>query len=156
MCCDYVKLLIIHTTSDNFGSEPWLIELGDYVHILTNVPLITHDGTSHAFRRRFPDEMNVRFGNRFGTIRILDNCVIGYGTIILPGVTIGPNSIVGAGSMVSRDVPPDAVAAGNPAHVLCSIEEHIAKYRTNMLPLKSKDRAALRRELTTMLWGEER
>jgi len=47
------------------------------------------------FRSRFPD-MNAAFGNPVGTVRILDNCVIGYGTIILPGVTIGPNSIVGA------------------------------------------------------------
>lgn len=146
---------VILTGIHNFASEPWLIELGDRVQLLGAVTLLTHDGTSRVFRSRFP-EMNVAFGNRFGTIRILDNCVIGYGTIILPGVTIGPNSIVGAGSVVTKDVPPDVVAAGNPARILCTLEEHIARYRARMLPLTAQDRVALRRELTTMLWGEER
>jgi acetyltransferase-like isoleucine patch superfamily enzyme len=100
--------------------------------------------------------MSDAFGNRFGTIRIMDNCVIGYGAIILPGVTIGPNSIVGAGSVVTKDIPPEVVAAGNPAHVLCSLDEYIAAYRAKMLPVTAQDRVALRRELTAMLWGEER
>jgi acetyltransferase-like isoleucine patch superfamily enzyme len=146
---------VILTRVGNFGSEPWLIELGDHVQLFNAVTLITHDGTSRAFRSRFP-EMNAAFGNRFGTIRILDNCTIGYGAIILPGVTIGPNSIVGAGSVVTKDVPPDVVAAGNPARRLRSLEEHIARYRAHMLPLTAQDRVTLRRELTTMLWGEER
>ena len=145
----------ILTGISNFSSEPWLIELGDHVTLSVAVTLITHDASSRVFRRRFP-KMNAAFGNRFGTIRILDNCVIGYGAIILPGVTIGPNSIVGAGSVVTKDIPPDVVAAGNPAHRLCSLEEYIAGYQAKMLPLTAQDRIALRRELTTMLWGEER
>lgn len=146
---------VILTGINNFGSEPWLIELGDRVQLLSAVTLITHDGTSRLFRSRYP-EMNITFGNRFGTISILDNCVIGYGTIILPGVTIGPNSIVGAGSVVTKDVPPDVVVAGNPARRLCSLDEHIARYQDKMLLLTAQDRIALRRELTTKLWGEER
>jgi acetyltransferase-like isoleucine patch superfamily enzyme len=146
---------VIMTRISNFGTEPWLIELGDHVQLVSAVTLITHDGTSRVFRSRFTD-MNAAFGNRFGTIRILDNCFIGYGAIILPGVTIGPNSVVGAGSDVTKDIPPDVVAVGNPAHRLCSLEEYIAGYQAKMLPLKAQDRVALRRELTTMLWGEER
>jgi len=139
----------------HFGTEPWLIELGDQVQILSSVTLITHDGTSRMFRKRFP-EMNATFGNRFGTIRILDNCVIGYGSIILPGITIGPNSIVGAGSVVTKDVPPEVVVAGNPARIICSLNEHITSYQARMLPVKAQEFIALRRELTIMLWGEER
>lgn len=146
---------LILTEVNNFSSEPWLIELGNQVKVAAAVTLITHDGASRMFRRKFP-EMNAVFGNRFGTIRILDNSFIGYGAIIMPGVTIGPNSIVGAGSVVTKDVPPNSVAAGNPAHRLCSMDEYIAKYRAKMLPLKAQDRVALRHELTTMLWGEER
>ncbi len=145
----------ILTQIGNFGTEPWLIELGDRVAVAGAVALFTHDGASRVFRSEFPD-MNATFGNRFGTIRILDNCVIGYGAIILPGVTIGPNSVVGAGSVVVKDVHPGTIVAGNPARRLCSLEEHIAKYQAKMLPLMARDRVALRRELTTMLWGEER
>jgi acetyltransferase-like isoleucine patch superfamily enzyme len=146
---------LILTRVNNFSSEPWLIELGNHVKIAAGVTLITHDGSSRMFRSSIPG-MNAAFGNRFGTIHILDNCLIGYGAIILPGVTIGPNSIVGAGSVVTKDVPPDTIVAGNPAHVLCTMAEYIARYQSDMLPLQAADRAALRRELTTMLWGEER
>ncbi len=145
----------ILTRISNFGTEPWLIELGDHVTVSGAVNLITHDGSSRLFRSGFP-EMNATFGNRFGTIRILDNCMIGYGAIILPGVTIGPNSVVGAGSVITKDVPPEVVAAGNPAHRLCSLEEYIAGYQAKMVPLTTQDRVSLRRELTMMLWGEER
>ncbi len=145
----------ILTGINNFSSEPWLIEVGDHVTIAAAVTLITHDGTSRVFRDRFP-EMNAAFGNRFGTVRILDNCVIGYGAIILPGVIIGPNSIVGAGSVVTKDVPSGVVVVGNPACRLCSLEEHIARYQAKMLSLTAQDRVALRQELTSMLWGQER
>jgi len=144
----------ILTKISNMG-DPWLVELGNNVSISTFVTLITHDGTSRVFRNRYP-EMNAAFGNRFATVRILDNCVIGLGAIILPGVTIGPNSIVGAGSVVRTDVPPNSVVAGNPARRLGSLEEHIVKYKAQMLPLEAQDRETLRRELTTKLWGEER
>lgn len=146
---------LILTKINSLGSEPWLIEIGNHVKISVAVALITHDGSSRVFRNRFP-EMNDVYGNRFGTIRILDNCVIGYGAIILPGVTIGPNSVVGAGSVVTKDIPPCVIAAGNPARNLCSLDDYIAGYQAKMLPLKAQDRITLRRELTTMLWGEER
>jgi maltose O-acetyltransferase len=44
-------------------------------------------------------------------------------------VTIGPNSIIGSGSLVTKDVPPGSVAAGNPAKVICSADEYIAKIK---------------------------
>jgi hypothetical protein len=52
---------------------------------------------------------------------------MGDSSIILPGVTIGPNSIVGAGSVVTRDVPPHTVACGNPAKPVSSVNEYIEK-----------------------------
>ena len=51
-------------------------------------------------------------------------CWIGAGAIILPGVTVGENAVVGAGSIVTRDIPAFTVAAGNPARVLKKIESH--------------------------------
>ena len=55
-------------------------------------------------------------------IMIGDNVWIGGGAIVLPGVTIGNNAISGAGSVVTRDIPADTVAAGNPARVLKTLE----------------------------------
>ncbi|HSD66723.1 MAG TPA: acyltransferase [Vicinamibacteria bacterium] len=137
-----------------FGSEPWLIEIGSRVSLAAGVAFITHDGASRVFRHRI--EGGCPFGNRFGTIRVLDNCVVGLRAILLPGVTIGPDSIVGAGSVVTRDVPPRTVAAGVPARVLCTLEEYAERYRATMIPGLPSDRGELRRALTRRLWGEER
>lgn len=57
-------------------------------------------------------------------VRIGKNCWIGAGAILLPGVTVGENSVIGAGSVVTRDVPANVVAAGNPCRVLREIGEH--------------------------------
>jgi maltose O-acetyltransferase len=54
-------------------------------------------------------------------VRIGDDCWIGGGAIICPGVTIGPRSIIGAGAVVTRDIPADSVAVGNPARVIRSL-----------------------------------
>ena len=42
----------------------------------------------------------------------------------MPGVTVGENSVIGAGSVVTKDVPPDCIYAGNPAHFICSIDDY--------------------------------
>ena len=57
-------------------------------------------------------------------VRIGNNVWIGSGSIIVPGVTIGDNSVIGAGSVVTKDIPPNVVAVGNPCRVLRVINEH--------------------------------
>jgi len=115
---------------------------------------VTHDGASRLFRDRLPGSS--RYGNRFGKIIIKDNCFIGVSSVILPGVTIGPDSIVGAGSVVNKDIPPNMVYAGVPAQMICTLEEYIQNYQQKMIPIEATDRNSLRRELTLKLWGEER
>lgn len=61
-------------------------------------------------------------------VRIGKNCWIGAGAIILPGVTIGDHVVVGAGSVVTKDLPSDVVAVGNPCRVLRKISEHDREY----------------------------
>lgn len=61
-------------------------------------------------------------------VTIEDNVWIGAGAIILPGVTIGKNSVIGAGSVVTKDIPDNVVAVGNPCKVLREIDEHDRKY----------------------------
>ena len=56
-------------------------------------------------------------------VRIGDDCWIGGGAIICPGVTIGPRSIIGAGAVVTRDIPADSVAVGNPAKVIRPLKQ---------------------------------
>jgi acetyltransferase-like isoleucine patch superfamily enzyme len=138
----------------DFGTEPWLIEIGSRVNVAAGVVFVNHDGPSRVFRREI--EGSSAYGNRFGPIRILDNCVIGTGTVLLPGITIGPDSIVGANSVVTKDVPARTVAGGVPARVLCSLEDYMAKYRAAMIPGLASDRRVLRRQLTRHFWGEER
>ena len=144
----------IYTSVPNFGTEPWLIEIGNDVTLGQGVLFITHDGTSRLFRYHSPGMSP--FGNRFGTIVIRDNCFVGDNTILLPGVEIGPDSGVGAGSVVTKPVPPRTIVAGNPARPLKTLDEYIENYRLRMVPLEATDREALRKELTVKLWGEER
>jgi len=144
----------ILNTVKNFGTEPWLIDIGRRVTLAEGVLLYTHDGANRVFRDRLPNSS--RWGNRFGTICILDNCFIGANSIIMPGVQIGPNSIVGAGSVVVNDVPPQTVVAGVPAQPISSLDDYIERYQRKMIPIESTNRQALRRELTQRLWGKMR
>ena len=61
-------------------------------------------------------------------VTIGDNCWIGAGAVICPGVTIGDNSVIGAGSVVTRDIPANSVAVGNPCRVLREINERDRLY----------------------------
>lgn len=106
-----------------FGSEPWLIRIGNHVRVTSGVRFITHDGGSWVFRQQ-DKYKNVK---NFGKIVIENNCFIGNCVIILPGVTIGENSVIGAGAVVSRDIPPNSVAVGVPARVIMTTTEYADK-----------------------------
>lgn len=61
-------------------------------------------------------------------VHIGENCWIGAGAIILPGITIGSNVVIGAGSVVTKDIPSNVVAVGNPCRVLREVNEHDREY----------------------------
>jgi len=107
----------------DFGSEPYLVSIGKHVTITSRVTFITHDGGTWVFR----DQEGYKNIIKYGRITIHDNCFIGKGSTIMPGVSIGPNSIVAACSLVTKDVPPDCVVGGVPARVLMSLEDYKAK-----------------------------
>lgn len=73
------------------------------------------------------------------SVKIEDNCWIGAGVTIRPGVTIGENSVIGAGSVVTKDIPANTVAVGNPCRVLRSINEHDMKYYYKDREINQKD-----------------
>jgi acetyltransferase-like isoleucine patch superfamily enzyme len=103
------------------GSEPYLIHIGNHCTIAGSVAFVTHDGAAWIFTQELPSLQ------KFGAIDILDNCFIGYGAILMPNVRIGPNSIVGASAVVTKNVPPNTIVAGNPAKSICAIEEYKRK-----------------------------
>jgi acetyltransferase-like isoleucine patch superfamily enzyme len=106
-----------------FGSEPYLIEIGDNVRVSYGVKFATHDGGVWTLRKNgILEDADV-----FGMIKVGDNCNIGWNVIILPGVTIGKNCVIGAGSVVTKDVPDNSVAAGCPARVIESFDEYFQK-----------------------------
>ena len=87
--------------------------------------------------------------DRFGKVRIGDNCHIGMNALIMPGVTIGNNCIIGAGAVVTHDVPDNSVAVGVPARVIETVDEYRAKNMKDFLPTKKlgwdEKRAAVER-----------
>ncbi|MBW8191631.1 acyltransferase [Neiella marina] len=108
---------------NDFGSEPYLIELGDHVS-LTNVTFINHDGGVWVFRKAEPDIDVVR------PIKVGCNVFIGHGVVMMPGVTVGDNVVIGAYSVVTKNIPSNTVVAGVPARFIKSIDD----YRSGMEP----------------------
>lgn len=91
-----------------WSSEPYLIRIGNNVQVTQDVWFHTHGGC-HVARREYPDF------DVFGRIVIEDWAYIGSGAHIMPGVTIGEGSLIAAGSIVTRSVPPGEVWGGTPA-----------------------------------------
>jgi acyl-[acyl carrier protein]--UDP-N-acetylglucosamine O-acyltransferase len=105
---------IVNCTLDSLF--PFLIEIGSNV-LMTHATILAHDASPVVFGNR----------TRVGRVRVLDHCFVGVGAVILPGVTIGPRAIVGANAVVSRNVPPDSVVAGNPARVVAQVDEWLQR-----------------------------
>jgi acetyltransferase-like isoleucine patch superfamily enzyme len=106
----------------NDWPEPELIELGNHVFVSWGVTFHTHDGAAWVLREQIP---NIKFK---GKIVVEDNCMIGFNAQILPNVRIGNNSIVGAGSVVIADVPPNSIVMGNPARIIGSTQKYKEKH----------------------------
>ncbi len=115
----------------NFSTEPYLITLRKNVLISTDVVFLTHDGGIHAFVNRWEEYKNVK---KFGRIEVGEETFIGARSIIMPGVKIGRNCVVGAGSVVTKDVPDESVVAGVPARRICSTREYAEKSLQAMPP----------------------
>lgn len=116
----------------DFGSEPWLVKLGNRVSA-SDCHFITHDGGVWVFRPEVPD-IDV-----IAQIRVGNNVFIGLGAIILPGVNIGDNVVIGAGSVVTNDVPNNSLVAGIPARQLSDIETYRRKSLARAVSTHSMD-----------------
>ncbi|UGA56372.1 sugar O-acetyltransferase [Vibrio sp. VB16] len=92
------------------------IYIGDYVMIAPNVTLSTAGHPIEPEMRKKVAQFNI-------PIHIEENVWIGANSVVLPGVTIGKNSVIGAGSIVTKDIPANVVAVGNPCKVMREISE---------------------------------
>ena len=97
------------------------IYVGDYTMFGPNVVVAT---AGHPI---LPELREAGFQYN-ASVKIGKNCWIGAGALIMPGVTIGDNSVIGAGSVVTKDVPANVIAVGNPARVLREINERDKEY----------------------------
>ncbi len=104
----------------NFGSEPFLVEIGDYSRISSSVLFITHIGGSTIMKKiEGYDDVRV-----FGRIKVGNNTFIGANSTITHNVTIGNNCIIAVGAVVSSSVPDNSVYGGVPAKYICSTTEY--------------------------------
>ena len=105
-------------------TRPYLITIGTNVKITQGARILTHGFDWCVLR-----EVYQRPYGSAGEVRIGNNVFIGMDSVIMKGVTIGNNVIIGSGSIVTSDVPDGSIAAGNPARVICSIQDLHAKYK---------------------------
>lgn len=97
------------------------VKIGDYCQMAPNVAIYTAGHPVHPAARNTAYEYGIE-------VTIGDNVWIGGNTVILPGVHIGSNTVIGAGSVVTKDIPDWVIAAGNPCKVIRKITEEDRKY----------------------------
>ena len=102
-------------TSIDMG-EPYLIKIGNNV-TLTGVKLLTHDACLFKTIGH----------SRVGKVHIGNDVFVGWGSIILPNVTIGSRVVIGAGTVVAKDIPDNSVAVGNPCRVIGTYDDLVTK-----------------------------
>jgi len=112
--------------NSNWGTEPFLIELGDNVTITSGVRFVTHDGSTRLVKNN-----NGERYYKYGKIKVGNNCFIGINSILLPNIHLGNNCIVGAGSVVTKSFPDNSILAGNPARLITDYSSYAKKISEN-------------------------
>ena len=111
-------------------TDPKYVEIGNNVQMAT-CTILGHDGSVAMLNRAYGVVLD-----SVGPVRLKDNVFIGHNSIVMPNVTIGPNAIVAAGALVTRDVPEGKIVSGVPAKVVGSVETLVAfrQLQTGELP----------------------
>lgn len=101
---------------DSYFGDAKYVRLGNNVR-LASCTLMAHDGVINMLREAYGVKLDA-----VGKIDIGNNVFIGYRALVLRGVTIGDNSVIAAGAVVTKDVPPNSVVGGVPAKFICTTE----------------------------------
>lgn len=115
----------------NFGSEPFLVTIGNKTRISHGVEFITHDGGIWVLRNLgLVDSKSVKYGS----IHIGNNVNIGWNVIVMPGCTIGDNCVIAAGAVLTKSTPPNSIWGGVPAKMIESIDNYYEKNKSQLVP----------------------
>lgn len=114
--------------SRTIPEEPYMVKLHDNVVISAKVNFITHDVINDMLARKIGANPGEQLSEYYmGTIEIFDNVAIGSDSTILYNTRIGPNAIIAAGSVVTKNVPEGAIVGGNPARIIGKTDDLLAK-----------------------------
>lgn len=113
----------VHINRDVNMTDPAYVRIGNNV-VLADCVLVGHDASIAMLNRAYGVKLE-----SVGKIDIRDNVFIGHGAIVMPGVTVGPNAIVAAGAVVTRDVPPGQIVGGVPARPISTVERLLDRLR---------------------------
>ena len=117
-----------------FPSDPKLLKLGNNVVICTNVRFVGHDRVDIMLSWMFEKENGHKYTKYFAPIEVGNTVFIGSDTVILPGVQIGDNSIIGAGAVVTRDLPSGNVWGGVPARRIGAFQSFVDERKADVKP----------------------
>lgn len=131
---------------------PKLISIGNNVWIASQVSFVPHDVIHMMLNNKF--ETN-EFQENIGCIDIKDNVFIGTNSTILPNVTIGPDAIIAAGTLVNKSVH-GGVYAGVPAKYICSIDEFLEKRKKYPQIEITRGKGGLSEDTVAMAWNRFR
>jgi acetyltransferase-like isoleucine patch superfamily enzyme len=129
---EYAQFLRIHGGFYSMGdhcsilpstkfTDPGYVSLGNNVRF-SSCCVLGHSGVVVMLNRAFGTKLD-----SVGKTEFRDNVFVGYGAIIMPGVIIGPNAVIAAGAIVTRDVPPGSVVAGSPARAIGTVDNLVKK-----------------------------
>lgn len=128
---------------------PFMITIGDGAMITAETAILAHDSSTYTLGY-----------TRIGKVDIGARTFIGTRSIILPGTKIGSNAIIGCGSVVTNDIPDNVVAAGNPAKIICDIDQFKEKHkdfikRSPLFEFESLRKIRSEKEITKLMETSE-
>ena len=132
---------------------PKLISMGDNVWIASDVLFVPHDVIHRMLNNKLGTD---EFQENLGCIDIKDNVFVGSNSTILPNVTIGPDTIIAAGSLINKSIPGNGVYGGVPAKYICSLDEFVAKRRSTPRIEITRGKGGLSEETVAAAWARFR